>query len=59
MVLAHLSERCNTAADARATVAPALRRVGFDGVLHVADQDEPLPPILVAYMEGIQFGLAL
>jgi len=59
VVLAHLSERCNTAADARATVAPALRRVGFDGVLHVADQDEPLPPILVAYMEGIQFGLAL
>jgi phosphoribosyl 1,2-cyclic phosphodiesterase len=59
VVLAHLSERCNTAADARATVAPALRRVGFDGVLHVADQDEPLPPILVAQMEGIQFGLAL
>jgi phosphoribosyl 1,2-cyclic phosphodiesterase len=59
VVLAHLSERCNTAADARAAVAPALRRVGFDGVLHVADQDEPLPPILVAHMEGIQFGLGL
>lgn len=59
VVLAHLSERCNTAADARATVAPALRRVGFDGVLHVADQDEPLPPILVAQADGIQFGLAL
>jgi phosphoribosyl 1,2-cyclic phosphodiesterase len=59
VVLAHLSERCNTAADARATVAPALRRVGFEGVLHVADQDEPLPPILVAQMEGIQLGLAL
>jgi phosphoribosyl 1,2-cyclic phosphodiesterase len=59
VVLAHLSERCNTAADARATVAPALRRVGFAGVLHVADQDEPLPPILVAQMDGIQFGLAL
>jgi phosphoribosyl 1,2-cyclic phosphodiesterase len=59
VVLAHLSERCNTAADARATVAPALRRVGFDGVLHVADQDEPLPPILVAQIDGIQFGLAL
>jgi phosphoribosyl 1,2-cyclic phosphodiesterase len=59
VVLAHLSERCNTAADARATVAPALRRVGFEGVLHVADQDEPLPPILVAQMDGIQFGLAL
>jgi phosphoribosyl 1,2-cyclic phosphodiesterase len=59
VVLAHLSERCNTAADARATVAPTLRRVGFEGVLHVADQDEPLPPILVAQMDGIQFGLAL
>jgi phosphoribosyl 1,2-cyclic phosphodiesterase len=59
VVLAHLSERCNTAADARATVAPALRRVGFEGVLHVADQDEPLPPILVAQMDGVQFGLAL
>lgn len=59
VVLAHLSERCNSAAAARAMVAPALRRVGFDGVLHVADQDEPLPPILVAQIEGIQFGLAL
>jgi phosphoribosyl 1,2-cyclic phosphodiesterase len=59
VVLAHLSERCNTAAEARAAVAPALRRVGFDGVLHVADQDEPLPPILVTQSDGIQFGLAL
>jgi phosphoribosyl 1,2-cyclic phosphodiesterase len=59
VVLAHLSEHCNTAADARATVAPALRRVGFEGVLHVADQDEPLPPLLVAHMDGIQFELAL
>ena len=59
VVLAHLSEHCNSAADARATVAPALRRVGCEGVLHVADQDEPLPPLLVAQMEGIQFGLAL
>lgn len=59
VVLAHLSQQCNTAAHARATVAPALRRVGFEGVLHVADQDEPLPPILVAQVDGIQFGLAL
>ena len=29
VVLAHLSQRCNTAEDARATVAPALRRVGL------------------------------
>lgn len=59
VVLAHLSQQCNTAAEARAAVAPALRRVGFEGVLHVADQDEPLPPILVAQTNGIQFGLAL
>jgi phosphoribosyl 1,2-cyclic phosphodiesterase len=59
VVLAHLSERCNTAADARATVAPALRRVGFGGVLHVADQDQPLAPILVSQTDGIQFSLAL
>jgi phosphoribosyl 1,2-cyclic phosphodiesterase len=59
VVLAHLSEQCNTAADARAAVAPALRRVGFAGVLHVADQDEPLPPILVAQMDRIQLDLAL
>jgi phosphoribosyl 1,2-cyclic phosphodiesterase len=59
VVLAHLSAHCNSAAEARATVAPALRRVGFEGVLYVADQDEPLPPILVAPSAGIQFGLAL
>jgi len=59
IVLAHLSQQCNTAAEARATVAPALRRVGFGGVLHVADQEEPLPPIAVAHGGGVQFGLAL
>ena len=31
VVLAHLSQRCNTADDARAAVAPALRRAGFRG----------------------------
>jgi phosphoribosyl 1,2-cyclic phosphodiesterase len=59
IVLAHLSEHCNSAADARATVAPVLRRVGFEGVLHVADQDQPLPPLLVAQMDSVQFSLAL
>jgi len=59
VVLAHLSEHCNTAADARATVAPALRRAGFRGALHVADQDKPLAPILVVQRGGIQLGLAL
>jgi phosphoribosyl 1,2-cyclic phosphodiesterase len=59
VVLAHLSEQCNTAADARTAVARALRRVGFAGVLHVAGQEEPLRPILVGPAVGIQFTLAL
>ena len=59
MVLAHLSQRCNTADDARATVAPALRRVGFGGALHVAEQDEPLGPIPVVPAAGAQLRLAL
>jgi len=59
VVLAHLSEQCNTAAAARATVAPALRRAGFRGSIHVADQDKPLAPILVVQRAGIQLGLAL
>jgi phosphoribosyl 1,2-cyclic phosphodiesterase len=59
VVLAHLSQECNTAAEALATVAPALRRAGFRGVLHVADQDRPLRPILVAQPRIVQFGLAL
>ncbi|HET6577012.1 MAG TPA: MBL fold metallo-hydrolase [Gemmatimonadales bacterium] len=59
VVLAHLSRRCNTAADARATVAPALRRVGFGGSLHVAAQDEPLAVIEVAEVGRAQLRLAL
>jgi hypothetical protein len=59
VVLAHLSRQCNTAADARATVAPALRRAGFGGTLHVADQDEPLGPIAVVPQASPQFRLAL
>lgn len=59
VVLAHLSQQCNTAAEARAAVAPALRRAGFRGTLHVADQDQPLAPILVVRRAGLQLGLAL
>jgi phosphoribosyl 1,2-cyclic phosphodiesterase len=59
VVLAHLSERCNTATAARVEVGRALRRVKFRGALHVAEQDEPLQPITIAQMEGVQFGLAL
>lgn len=59
VILAHLSQQCNTAAEARAIVAPALRRAGFRGALHVADQDRPLAPILVVQRAGVQLGLAL
>jgi phosphoribosyl 1,2-cyclic phosphodiesterase len=59
VVLAHVSQQCNTAAEARATVAKALRRAGFRGTLHVADQDKPLAPILVVPRGGVQLALAL
>ncbi len=59
VVLAHLSQRCNSADDARATVAPALCRVGFGGSLHVASQDVPLPAIDVVAPAQVQLRLAL
>ena len=42
VILAHLSERCNTPDEARATVAPVLARAGFRGTLQVALQNEAL-----------------
>jgi phosphoribosyl 1,2-cyclic phosphodiesterase len=59
VVLAHLSQRCNTAAEARATVEPALRRAGFRGAVYVAEQDAPLPPIDVRPVEALELPLAL
>jgi phosphoribosyl 1,2-cyclic phosphodiesterase len=59
VVLAHLSQRCNTAADARATVEPALRRAGFRGAVYVAEQDTPLPPIDLRPMATLELPLAL
>lgn len=44
VVLAHLSERCNTEDHARAAVGPALAAAGYAGVLHVARQAEPTGP---------------
>jgi len=43
VVLAHLSERCNSAEHARAEVAPVLAR--HPVALHVAPQHEPMAPI--------------
>lgn len=45
VVLAHLSQRCNTPAAARQAVEGVLRRCGFGGVLEVALQDTPLPAL--------------
>lgn len=59
VVLAHLSQRCNSADEARAAVAPALRRVGFGGALHVAAQDVPLAAIDVVATGRAQLRLAL
>lgn len=58
IVLAHLSERCNTPAYARGAVAPRLAQLGYRGQLHVALQDEPLPAIAVP-QGGVQLRLAL
>jgi phosphoribosyl 1,2-cyclic phosphodiesterase len=44
VVLAHLSERCNTEQHARDTVAPALTTAGFGGELHVARQGSATGP---------------
>lgn len=57
VVLAHLSQRCNGAAEARATIEPALRRAGFRGALHVALQDTPLEPLPVAAPFRLQMAL--
>jgi phosphoribosyl 1,2-cyclic phosphodiesterase len=59
VVLAHLSERCNSAPHVLASVVPQLRKAGFRGALHVALQDEPLPPISVAPVLEAQLRLTL
>jgi phosphoribosyl 1,2-cyclic phosphodiesterase len=59
VVLAHLSQRCNTPDDARATVTAALGRAGFAGTIHVARQDVPLGPLSVLPPAGAQLGLML
>lgn len=49
VVLAHLSQRCNSAEAALATVSPALSAAGFRGAIHVATQDGPMPPIALVH----------
>ncbi len=45
VILAHLSERCNTPEEATAVIGPVLEQAGGRTVLHVARQDRPLAPI--------------
>ncbi len=45
VVLAHLSEQCNTPDHARRRIGDALRLVGFGGQLEVANQAKPLGAI--------------
>ncbi len=52
VVLAHLSQQCNSATAAQATVEPALRSRGFGGTFAVALQDVPLAPIRVARLSA-------
>ncbi|MBI4421676.1 MAG: MBL fold metallo-hydrolase [Gemmatimonadetes bacterium] len=47
VVLAHLSETCNRRELAESVAREALRRVGFQGALLVAEQDCPLEPFEV------------
>lgn len=48
VVLAHLSQRCNSPEVARDTVEPVLRSCGFRGEFAVALQDVPLPAFPLA-----------
>ncbi|MDX2193207.1 MAG: MBL fold metallo-hydrolase [Gemmatimonadales bacterium] len=57
VVLAHLSERCNSEAAARTTIEPALRRARFRGALHVARQEASLGPLVVAPPPAAQLAL--
>ncbi|HEY8257876.1 MAG TPA: MBL fold metallo-hydrolase [Gemmatimonadales bacterium] len=59
VVLAHLSQRCNTREDVLTTIGPALKRAGFAGTLYVADQDTPLGPIALSRPIRAQLSLAL
>lgn len=61
VVLAHLSQECNEPALAEENVGEALRRKGYDGMLQVAAQDEPLADLdvaeLAATVRSPQLGL--
>lgn len=47
VVLAHLSQRCNSAEMARAVVTSRMAEAGFTGALHLAEQQGPMPTIML------------
>ena len=55
VVLAHLSQRCNTPEVAVAAVRPALDSRGFRGRLEVALQDQGLGPLELTTPQGELF----
>lgn len=55
VVLAHLSEKCNSEDAARREVLQVLNRARWDGVLHVARQDEPLHPLAIPQPAVLSF----
>jgi len=57
IVLAHLSQRCNSGPAARAVVEPVLRSSGFTGALLLAEQSGPMAPVTLRLPEqGTLFG---
>lgn len=48
VMLAHLSERCNSADEARKTVGVALEAAGYQGRFEVALQHQPMEPLMIA-----------
>ncbi len=59
VVLAHLSERCNSEDLARTTVETALRRKGFKGEVYAARQDHPVGPFRLERCDGAQMTFAI
>jgi phosphoribosyl 1,2-cyclic phosphodiesterase len=61
VVLAHLSQECNEPKLAAQVVGSALRKKGFEGLIEVAAQDEPLAGLdiakLAAAVRPLQLGL--
>lgn len=58
VVLAHMSERCNTPEAARETIAPVLTAAGFQGRLELAPQHEPMGPFTIHPTQTLDLGVS-